>query len=163
MDEGDSMATCAVCGNAIESGGIRLGDRLLCGGECLDRARALEGGASTSHGGLTNPAMRIHAGPCPMCQGPGPVDVHDIHWVWSAVAFTRWGSRAQVSCRRCAVKSQVGGIARSALLGWWGIPWGLIITPIQIVRNIGAITRPPDPDEPSDRLRAIAREHLGDE
>lgn len=26
-------------------------------------------------------------------------------------------------------------IVRTALLGWWGIPWGLIGTPVSIIRN----------------------------
>jgi len=157
------MANCASCGKMIESGGIRLGDRLFCDGTCLDKARMVEGAMPTSGRGVANSARQIHSGPCPICQGPGPVDVHDTYWVWSAVVFTRWGTRQQVSCRRCALKSQVGGIAQSAVLGWWGFPWGLVLTPVQIVRNVIAIFTPPRPDEPSARLRAIARDHQGGE
>jgi hypothetical protein len=158
------MATCASCGKAIESGGIRLGDRMFCDGTCLDQARKLDGTAPALGRGAAGLARQIHSGPCPICQGPGPVDVHDHYWVWSALVLTRWGTRQQVSCRRCAVKSQLGGIAQSAVLGWWGFPWGFIFTPLQIVRNAIAIFTPPSPEEPSDRLRAFAREHLtGDE
>ena len=154
------MATCASCGKTIESGGIRLGDRSFCDGTCLDKARMLEGAPPTAGRGVANSARQIHSGPCPICRGPGPVDVHDAYWVWSALVLTRWGSRQQVSCRRCAVKAQVGGIARSAILGWWGFPWGFVLTPVQIGRNVIAILNPPSPEEPSDRLRAIARDHL---
>jgi hypothetical protein len=153
------MATCASCGKTIESGGIRLGDQMFCGGTCLDQARTLEGPAPTPVGGAGGVARQIHAGPCPMCQGPGPVDVHDTYWVWSAVLLTRWGSRSQVSCRRCGLKSQLSGLLQSVALGWWGFPWGLIITPLQIVRNAMAMFTPSSPEEPSERLRAIAREH----
>jgi hypothetical protein len=156
------MATCASCGKTIESGGIRLGDRTFCDGPCLDKARALEGPPAAARG-AGGAARQIHSGPCPICRGTGPVDVHDTYWVWSAVVFTRWGTRPQVSCRRCAIKSQVSGILQSFALGWWGFPWGFILTPVQIVRNAIAIFTPPSPDEPSPRLRAIAREHLDGE
>jgi hypothetical protein len=154
------VAICASCGKTIESGGIRLGDRTFCGGTCLDQARMREGPAPTPGTGVAGFARQIHAGPCPICQGPGPVDVHDTYWVWSALVLTRWGSRQQVSCRRCAVKSQLSGIAQSAALGWWGFPFGLILTPVQIVRNAIAMFTPPSPEEPSARLRAIARQHM---
>lgn len=64
-----------------------------------------------------------------------------------------------MSCRRCAVKSQLGGIAQSAAHGSWGCPWGLIATPVPIVRNVVATFSAPSRHEPSDRLRAVAREH----
>jgi hypothetical protein len=157
--QGDDMATCASCGKTIESGGIRLGDRTFCDGTCLDTARALEGPPPAAARGVGGIARQIHAGPCPKCQGPGPVDVHDIYWVWSAIVFTRWGTRPQVSCRWCGIKSQVGGILQSIALGWWGFPWGIILTPVQIFRNAVGIISPPSPDEPSSKLRAMAGEH----
>ncbi|MDM8544830.1 hypothetical protein QUF90_27500 [Desulfococcaceae bacterium HSG9] len=45
----------------------------------------------------------------------------------------------------------------SFLLGWWGFPWGLIMTPIQVVRNIVEIFKAPDGSQPSEKLNNIVR------
>jgi hypothetical protein len=46
-------------------------------------------------------------------------------------------------------------IVYCALLGWWGVPFGLLITPWQILMNIGGLVRMSD--GPSDELRRIVR------
>jgi hypothetical protein len=65
-----------------------------------------------------------------------------------------------VSCKSCGDKSQIGGILSSALLGWWGFPWGLIMTPVQICRNIAGMMRKVDNTMPSEDLTRVARIHL---
>ena len=130
-----SMATCAYCGETIVFGGVKAGDLRFCNGKCLDKARVLAASAPVPDEAVADLAHRIHSGPCPRCQGPGPVDVHMAYWVWSALAFTRWGNRQQVSCRSCAARSQAGRLALSAVFGWWGFPHGLIMTPVQVGRT----------------------------
>jgi hypothetical protein len=56
---------------------------------------------------------------------------------------------------------QLAGAISSLLVGWWGFPWGLIYTPVQIVRNIGALKNPPDPSRPSDALRKSVVVNIG--
>jgi hypothetical protein len=48
----------------------------------------------------------------------------------------------------------------SAVFGWWGFPWGIIITPVQVARNTWGIFSGPDPSRPSEALARIARFHL---
>jgi len=48
-------------------------------------------------------------------------------------------------------------------LGWWGIPWGLVLTPIQIGRNLFGVARPPDPSKPSAQFENIVRMNLAAE
>lgn len=44
------------------------------------------------------------------------------------------------------------------LLGWWGIAFGLIVTPVQLLRNIAAAATAKSPtSEPSPDLCAFAR------
>jgi len=95
----------------------------------------------------------LHAGACPQCGGAGPVDLHDSRWVWSALIVTRTGCDTVLSCRRCARKRQGGAILRSLALGWWGVPFGLILTPVQVGRTTYGLCFPPDPSRPSARLR----------
>ncbi len=154
------MASCAYCGETIVFGGVKAGDLRFCNAKCLDRARVLAAAAPVPEETVAEFARQIHEGPCPRCQGPGPVDVHMAYWVWSALAFTRWGNRQQVSCRKCAVKSQAGRLTLSALFGWWGFPYGLFITPVQIGRTVMALASPPRPTEPSARLHQVARSYL---
>ena len=41
---------------------------------------------------------------------------------------------------------------KSLLLGWWGFPVGLVMTPVQIVRNIARNLATVDPTRPSREL-----------
>jgi hypothetical protein len=154
------MATCAYCGETIVFGGVKAGELRFCNGKCFDKARMLAAAAPVPEEAVADLARQIHSGPCPRCQGPGPVDVHMAYWVWSALAFTRWGNRQQVSCRGCAAKSQASRLALSAVFGWWGFPWGVFITPVQVCRTAMALAAPPSRAEPSARLRQVARAYL---
>ena len=55
------------------------------------------------------------------------------------------------------MKSQLTGTFFSLFLGWWGFPWGLLVTPIQMGRNLLGIARPPEPSKPSAQLEKIVR------
>ena len=56
---------------------------------------------------------------------------------------------APVSCRSCAVKAKVTDSVVSLVAGWWGFPWGLVMTPVQLGRNIIGLVRPSDTMGPS--------------
>ena len=99
----------------------------------------------------------LHAGPCPDCGGPGPVDVHTAHSAWSALVMTSWKSTPRVSCRPCATRAKLKAIAFTGAFGWWGFPWGLIASPVQIGRNVLEMMNGPRPDAPSAALEDIAR------
>jgi hypothetical protein len=98
---------------------------------------------------------------CPRCNGPGPVDVYKAHYVWSALVLTSWSSKPEVSCKSCATRRQLGALLCSGLFGWWGFPWGLGMTPIQIARNIAELAGGPKSDAPSPLLHKFVRLHAG--
>jgi hypothetical protein len=106
---------------------------------------------------------QVVEGNCPVCGGPGPVDVFASYRVHSAVVVTTWKSLPRISCRGCATKSQLAGALYCFLLGWWGIPWGLVLTPIQIVRNLAGLTKDADRSRPSKLLEAVVRARLASE
>ena len=101
----------------------------------------------------------IHEGECPKCQGPGPVDVDTSYMVYSILVMTRWSSHPIVACQSCARKQQLKHTLYSFVTGWWGFPFGLILTPVQIIRNIGGLIgmAGPDPMTPSPALSRIVR------
>jgi hypothetical protein len=154
------MSQCAVCGERILFGGIKQGNLQYCNALCQSKAQLAAAAATVPESEAQAFARQIHQGPCPRCKGPGPVDVHTSYWVWSGLAFTRWGSQPQLKCRGCGIKSQLGNLVFSGVLGWWGFPWGFLWTPVQVVRNIAAIVSPPDPSQPSARLVQIAHLQL---
>jgi hypothetical protein len=97
---------------------------------------------------------------CPQCKGPGPVDVHQSYRVYSLVFMTRWENLHKIACRRCGVKTQLGNMVISLVAGWWGFPWGLIMTPVQIGRNISAMLKGGRDDGPSPKLERAVRIRL---
>jgi hypothetical protein len=156
------VARCGYCGATIIFGGTRLGEKRLCDAKCA-RAVQLETLArSIPQDVVERRTEEIWRGACPKCGGLAPVDAHKSYHVWSALCLTRWTTKLHVSCHSCAVKRQFGSIAFSLLFGWWGFPWGFILTPVQIGRNLSAMRRTPDSSRPSDELRRLVLNNLGE-
>lgn len=81
-------------------------------------------------------------GACPKCGKSGsPVDVRVSHRAISLLVVTRWSSHKAVCCRRCHVRALLGNTLITLLLGWWGFPFGLLMTPVQVLRNLYALAR----------------------
>jgi hypothetical protein len=45
----------------------------------------------------------------------------------------------------------------SLFAGWWGFPWGLIMTPVQLSRNVIGLVRAPETMGPSPELEKTVR------
>jgi len=99
----------------------------------------------------------VYRANCPKCNLPRPVDLHKFHEVLSFVVLTRWTTKQQLSCFSCARKRQVGAIALSLVAGWWGFPFGLILTPVQVTRNIIEMCSQRPTSQPSANLRRVIR------
>jgi hypothetical protein len=100
---------------------------------------------------------RLHQSDCPKCSGPGPVDVHYYHSIWSLIYLTQWKTKYRVSCQRCGTKSRIYATVFSSVFGWWGFPWGIVITPIQIGKNIKAMISPIPSTRPSKDFEKLVR------
>ena len=66
--------------------------------------------------------------------------------------MTSWSSKPHICCRSCGNKTRMGAALFSLLFGWWGVPWGFIMTPVQVVKNVAGIMRGSDHPGPSDEL-----------
>lgn len=131
---------CDFCGNSIYFSAIKDEGQKFCSKQCLHNARMLELAIDIPDNLILDNAEAIRNGHCPVCNHQNSInEVRKYYWVWSAVYFTRWGSRNRISCKKCAVKKNFSSIMSSFLLGWWGVPWGIIITPSQIISNLVAI------------------------
>lgn len=152
------MATCDTCGTTILFGGVRQGDLRFCNAACAQKGALIHAAGRISDTEVETQSRAIHQGNCPKCGGPGPVDVHKSHTVYSFLVMTRWATSPALCCQSCGRNKQLGAAAASLLLGWWGFPWGLIMTPIQLTKNVkGLLGGGPDPSTPSADLRRLVR------
>jgi len=155
------MAKCGYCGTGILFGGVRDGDQRYCNQKCHQGAYILSVSQHVPPDVLERNVEEVWRGNCPKCRGLGPIDVHKVYEVWSALVLTRWTTKSQITCRGCATRRQLGGSLFSLVFGWWGFPWGLILTPVQIGRNITAMAGGPKPAQPSEALRKAIKVNLG--
>jgi hypothetical protein len=153
------MAKCEVCGTRILFGAVKAGEHRYCSDKCAKDAVWQGALKLVPEEELEREVRAVHQGNCPKCQGPGPVDVHTSHKVASAIVFTRWSSHPIIACRSCGKKQQLKHALYSFFLGWWGFPFGLIATPVQVIKNFGGLLglSGPNPENPSPALARAVR------
>ena len=154
------MARCGYCGTTILFGGKREGETRFCNDECQQRGKLAAVSHRVPDHVVTEQVWKVHQGLCPKCGGTGPVDVHMSYRVWSALVMTSWSSRPHVVCRSCGSKARLADAGFSLVLGWWGFPWGFIMTPVQLYRNAAGLFRSQDPTKPSAQLANVIRLHI---
>jgi len=151
------MTKCAYCKTTILFGGVQDNYLRFCNEECHQNGYPLLVAEEIPQTVVDQNAGEIYRGRCPKCKGQGPVDVHISYRVYSAVFYTSWSSRSHLCCKSCGIKTQLSDTFFSLLLGWWGFPWGLIMTPVQVARNIaGALSSSAEP-QPSEKLKQLVR------
>lgn len=150
------MAVCSYCSTTVLFGGQTVSGQFYCNDRCRESARLLQLADKVYPDQVQKKALAIHRRNCPQCGGPGPTDVHRVHRIRSALFRAKWDSTPLLCCRRCAHRAQWRGIGISLLLGWWNIPWGVFMTPVQIYRNLRGIFRGPSPQQPSLDLEKLA-------
>jgi len=157
------MHKCDQCGATILFGGMRQSSYRFCKQQCRDKAVFLIAATELPETFIAEKTRELHDGVCPRCHGRGPIDVHTSHSVWSAIVMTSWRSTRDVCCQSCGTTAKLRALAASALFGWWGFPWGLLITPVQILRNIYGLFVAPDPAVPSASLSDVVRRQLAEQ
>lgn len=144
---------CPTCGNSVLFGGIKDGKRRYCSKRCYE-ADEINRVADTIPDSVSDElSLNINQGNCPKCGGPGPVDLHKSYSVYSFILITKWSTNEHLLCVSCARKQQATDLLGSLLLGWWGIPFGLIVTPIMIISNVVSMFQNPGEDGPSKALK----------
>lgn len=154
------MATCAYCNTTILLGGKRQGDLRFCNATCAANGALVQVANQLPPFAVGQYLRQVHSGNCPNCHGQGPVDVHTSYRVWSALVMTNWSSRPSVCCQSCGTKKKIGDAFFSFFLGWWGFPWGILVTPLQLGRNIIGLFQATDASQPSAKLEKMLRLQL---
>jgi len=74
--------------------------------------------------------LRNH--PCPNCNSKtSKLNVSMTGKVISAIIFTNYSKDLKIACSYCLDEFNKNANMKSALFGWWGIPWG----PIHTIRS----------------------------
>lgn len=156
---GCDMAKCGYCNSTVIIGGVKTqekGER-YCNDKCYKSAVLLAVSDQIPIETVREQIQVVHQGLCPKCKGRGPIDVHITYQIWSALLLTSWSNRPEISCRSCGRKKQLIGAVSSLFLGWWGFPWGLIMTPVQVTRNVIGMVKSQDELRPSPMLERMVR------
>jgi len=153
------MAQCANCGTTIVFGGVQQDGQRYCKAKCAEKAAARAALMPVSDADVSAVAAAIANGPCPKCGASARVDVYQSFEVLSVLVITTWSTKTHLACRTCARKQQALSLMKCMLLGWWGFPFGLIITPFYITKNIAALMEG-ERETPTTSLHFAAREAL---
>jgi hypothetical protein len=80
--------------------------------------------------------------------------------VYSFLVLTKYKRKLKVGCPRCLDKANNEALVISAVLGWWGIPWGIIKTFQAIGQNVKS-KRSNHSESPNNYLRSFILAKIG--
>lgn len=156
------MTNCAQCDGSILWGGVQAYGHTFCGKVCAERGRA-RFDIPVPQDDVIALAAAIRDTACPTCSRNRPVDLRVAPYAVSLLVVTMWGRRATLACRSCGLRQQLLWLVVTFLMGWWGIPIGVIVTPVQLVRGITGIVRDPAESGPSPLLLQHCRVQLAEQ
>ncbi len=88
---------------------------------------------------IENYANLLRNLPCPICGNTNRKLNGTISYtVRSFIIITTSRAEPTIACPDCLNKKNNNAILSTALLGWWGFPWGFFRTPVYIYRNFKA-------------------------
>ncbi len=157
------MKKCDTCRRTIIFGGHSVGAGIYCTDRCREKGLLELSGTYISDKMVADRVRAVQEAACPRCGGAGPNDLQKHYTIWSLIIVTSFKDVPEICCRRCGVKKSVSGFLYSFFLGWWGFPFGLLVTPIQLIRNIVALFQVPRPGRPTKNLQKLVRIELGTE
>ena len=74
--------------------------------------------------------------PCPVCKSTSDkLNATLTGNVISFVIMTNYEKDIKIACPKCLDKLNNKAMIKSALLGWWGIPWGIVRTSQALILN----------------------------
>lgn len=148
---------CATCRKSILFGGKRAGSRRYCSKKCFNADHLGRLADLVPEARVDEVVAQLRRSRCHSCRRDGDLEIFKSYTVYSVVVLTSWKEKSQLCCRSCARGRQLKDMMSSLALGWWGIPFGLIVTPIIVLMDGAALIHNPLTKPPSKALRAHAR------
>lgn len=98
--------------------------------------------------------------PCPRCKATTrKLNATLTGEVVSFLIYTRYEKKLKIACPDCLDRANNAAMRKSAFLGWWAIPGGVINTVQSLVFNLRMKSSNHQP-EPTDALREAVSTHL---
>jgi hypothetical protein len=116
---GSDSSRCAWCDTRILFGGLLQGPFRFCNHDCRQAGIRLSASHQCPDSLVNDRIWAVFNGPCPECDGPGPVDAYSSHRVVSALVFSWSSNPVAVTCRPCADRARLRDTFVSLCLGWW--------------------------------------------
>ena len=99
---------------------------------------------------------------CPYCGGTAErLNATMTGEVMSFIFFTQYNKKLKVACPHCLDKANNNALTKTVLLGWWGIPWGIIKTVQSISLNLKS-KKTNHLHDHNDYLRSFALNTIGE-
>lgn len=103
----------------------------------------------------------IRSQPCPVCAGTLlPLNAAVIGTVKSFILVTQYKKKVMIACPNCLQNANQSATNTTALLGWWGLPWGIIRSAQALTRNVKS-ARQLRSGEPTDTLISFIKTNIG--
>ena len=110
---------------------------------------------------ITELSQKLRSLPCPLCGNKtAKLNGTIMHTAKSFVIFSFFRKEPIIGCPDCLDKKNQESIISTALLGWWGIPWGILKTPFYIYNNIKS-KKQNRIAEPNETLLSFTLENIG--
>ncbi|HEY8782897.1 MAG TPA: hypothetical protein VIM16_14830 [Mucilaginibacter sp.] len=99
--------------------------------------------------------------PCPICNSEyDKLNATITGTVISFIVMTSYRKEIKIACPTCLDKQNNNAMIKSALLGWWGLPWGVVRTPKALLFN-NKMKKQNHRSEANDVLKAFVLERVG--
>ena len=86
---------------------------------------------------ITELSQILRSLPCPLCGSKtAKLNGTIMHTAKSFIVFSFFRKEPIIGCPNCLDQKNKEAITSSALLGWWGIPEGILKTPFYIYNNL---------------------------
>jgi hypothetical protein len=155
------VATQDVCGLTIEAQEVvkeeikqrNLDSNIIRGVEVQNRSLSIED--------LDKYCVIIQKLNCPACQSSSQkLNATLTGEVVSYIFLTRYKKKLHIACPDCLDKANNAALTKTAIFGWWAIPWGTIRTIQSILLNLKS-KRTNHLDTPNDFLRSFVLSKVG--
>ena len=156
------MARCDTCGNMVVFGGEHWNGMDFCSEECLQVAVTASQAEGVPEDVVLQRATALRNERCPWCGGEGPNDIHSTWSIASLLIITYRSKKEMFGCSSCGFKHKIKYFLFTGLCGWWGIPWGILMTPYFEVLNLIGLFRGM-PSGPSEELKEFALKQIAKE
>lgn len=100
--------------------------------------------------------------PCPHCNATtDKLNATMTGEVMSIVFYTHYAKKLKVACPDCLDRANNTAMLKSAALGWWAVPWGIIRTVQSLLFNYH-MKNNNRLDQPTDVLKEVVSINLGE-